>query len=200
MRTGRHLGPANAGCRRGRLGRGESITGIDSISCAAAGDCGAIGTYTAQPQYPGQEAFVVSETNGIWGRAQSVPGLTAMNVGKSVSAPTISCAAPGDCAAVGGYANQTSTEGATPFAAFVVNQVNGVWDKGFTYNKTWDSPAFVVDEKNGVWASPQTVPGMATLSTHQASAPPRANIRPAKAGQGPACPSWSIKVVRANPS
>jgi len=91
----------------------------DSISCAAAGDCVAGGLYTGGSG--AMQAFVVGETNGIWGKAIEVPGTAALNTGGFASVESISCAAAGDCAAGGYYAGPGSS------AAFVVSETNGAW-------------------------------------------------------------------------
>src|SRR5689334_13114340 len=53
------------------LNRGDEAQ-LNSVSCASAGNCSAGGSYTDNAE-EGQ-AFVVTETNGIWGRAEEVPG------------------------------------------------------------------------------------------------------------------------------
>ncbi len=45
---------------------------IDSVSCASAGNCSAGGFYTDSSGHG--QAFVVSEVNGKWGKAEEVPG------------------------------------------------------------------------------------------------------------------------------
>jgi hypothetical protein len=108
-----------------------------SISCPTAGNCGATGSYIGHT--PGPQGFVVNETNGVWGNAQAVPGLAALNVGRDAEFYGISCAAPGDCAAGGQYGSKKNYSD--------VNQ------------------AFVVSETGGVWGSAAEVPGTASLDT-----------------------------------
>src|SRR5206468_3763262 len=50
-----------------------------SISCATATSCAAGGSYTDDSHR--QQAFVVSETHGVWEHAIEVPGTAALNVG-----------------------------------------------------------------------------------------------------------------------
>jgi hypothetical protein len=57
------------------------------LSCASAGNCAAGAYYSTGSQ---QGDFVVSETNGTWGKARKVRGYPS----------AISCPAPGDCTAV----------------------------------------------------------------------------------------------------
>ena len=101
------------------------------------GNCGATGSYVGHT--PGPQGFVVNETNGVWGNAQAVPGLAALNVGQDAEFYGISCAAPGDCAAGGQYGSKKNYSD--------VNQ------------------AFVVSETGGVWGSAEEVPGTASLDT-----------------------------------
>src|SRR5215472_10329579 len=71
------------------LSKGSSRTG--QISCPGAGTCTAVGSYATSLN--DQQGFIVSETGGIWGRAQPVPGIASLTNGKgSSSLLSISCA------------------------------------------------------------------------------------------------------------
>jgi hypothetical protein len=111
---------------------------VDSISCPSAGNCSAGGLYSAG-SLNDEQAFVATEKKGVWGNAQAVPGLAALNVGRDAEFYGISCAAPGDCAAGGQYGSKKNYSD--------VNQ------------------AFVVSETGGVWGSAAEVPGTASLDT-----------------------------------
>src|SRR5215467_9598674 len=63
-----------------------------------------------------------AETSGVWGRAIAVPGLAALNTGREADVSSVSCAAPGSCAAVGSF-----TDGGGHQQGFVVSERNGVW-------------------------------------------------------------------------
>jgi hypothetical protein len=80
-------------------------------------------------------AFVVSQKNGLWGRAGEVPGTGALNKGKDAGVSSVSCASAGNCSAGGFYRD----------AAGIVQ-------------------VFVVSEKNGRWGKAQEVPGTAALN------------------------------------
>lgn len=97
---------------------------ITSLSCASAGDCGAIGQARTFPFPP----FVLTEHNGTWGKAEPVPGLLALSHGKSFKAAItgVSCGAPGNCAATG-WANVYVTAAKVRTEAFVISQVAGRW-------------------------------------------------------------------------
>jgi hypothetical protein len=104
-----------------------------SVSCAAPGACSAGGYYTDGFGY--SQAFVVSEDGGSWGTAEEVPGTALLNVDGYAVVESVSCSAPGTCAA-GGYYTDSSG----------------------------DRQAFVVTEKKGIWGSAEEVPGTAALN------------------------------------
>ena len=97
---------------------------ILSVSCAAAGDCSAGGYYSDASGH--EQAFVVTQTNGTWGRAKEIPGTGALNAGGSARVDSISCGAPGDCSTAGQYASKT-VDGISTVQAFVVNETGGTW-------------------------------------------------------------------------
>jgi hypothetical protein len=88
---------------------------VTSVSCTAAGNCAAVGTYHDSAGHA--QAFVVGETNGHWRRAIEVPGLETLNTGGAAFAASVSCATAGNCAAGGTY-----HDSAGHAEAFVVNQ------------------------------------------------------------------------------
>jgi hypothetical protein len=104
---------------------------VDSVSCASAGNCAAGGE-----DDPYGSGFVVNEKNGVWGKAIDVPGLGALNKGRSGAAVgSVSCGSPGNCAAAGYYAD-------------VGENLQG----------------FVAVERNGRWGKAIEVPGLAALN------------------------------------
>ena len=160
--------------------------GINSVSCASAGNCAAGGIYTDSRR--NEQAFVVSEVNGVWGNAIEVAG--NLNVGGQAVVNSVSCASAADCA-VGGYYTDSSSN----LQAFVVSEVNGTWGTaievpgfaalnaggnggfypppgvdsvscgsagncaagGWYVDSFGTAQAFVVSEVNGVWGSAQEV-------------------------------------------
>jgi hypothetical protein len=112
--------------------------GVSSVSCPSPGNCAAGGFYRNH----GIQGFVVSKTNGRWGRAIEVPGLGALNKGRNAKVLSVSCASPGRCAAGGYYGNH----GSNPY---VVTSGRG----------------FVAVEVNGRWRRAVQVPGLAALNT-----------------------------------
>jgi hypothetical protein len=91
---------------------------VDSMSCASAGNCAAVGTY-GEPYGAG---FVVSEKKGVWGKAIDV-GLVG---GRIAGANSVSCASAGNCAAGGFYSD--SSGGVTQ--GWVALERRGHWGNG----------------------------------------------------------------------
>jgi hypothetical protein len=59
----------------------------------------------------GQQAFVVSETNGAWGKAEKVPGIAAISKGSQAQVSSVSCASVGKCGAGGFYTGHSAPTG-----------------------------------------------------------------------------------------
>jgi Peptidase A4 family len=168
--------------------------GVDSVSCASAGNCSAGGYYDDDGSGHDQ-AFVVSQVNGTWGKAEEVPGTAALNTGNAALVNSVSCASAGNCSAGGNY-----TDGSGHNQAFVVSQVNGTWGKaeevpgtavlntgdatvysvscssagncsagGYYVNGPGRYQAFVVSQVNGTWGTAEEVPGTAALNTGNAA-------------------------------
>jgi hypothetical protein len=159
--------------------------GVDTVSCASAGNCAAAGTYRANAP----EAFFVSEKDGSWGTAIEVPGSAA--VGGVVTIASVSCASAGNCSAAGFSGSITND---APSGPLVARETNGTWGKATAVPGTSDSgrnsavsvscgsvnycvaggsmapniespyQAFVVREKNGSWGNAIEVPGLAALN------------------------------------
>jgi hypothetical protein len=94
--------------KNGVWGAAEALPGaaaegdITSVSCGSAGNCGAGGdTYTDGNGHT--QAFVVSETNGRWVKAEEVPGTAALNKGRGAGVSSVSCPSARTCIAVGSY-------------------------------------------------------------------------------------------------
>jgi hypothetical protein len=165
------------------------FAGVLSMSCARAGTCSAGGDYTDSS---GQtQAFVVSQVNGTWGKAEEVPGSAALNQDGYALVTSVSCARAGSCAAGGWYTDSSGGQ-----QAFVVTQANGTWGTaqevpgtaalnqgGYAFtgsvscapagtcaaggsytDSSGGQQAFVVSEAGGTWATAQQVPGTAALN------------------------------------
>ncbi len=92
----------------------------NSVSCAAAGDCGAGGYYADSAG--NLQAFTVSETSGTWHTAAEIPGTAALNKGGDAQLLSLSCPTAGDCGGGGLYYNGNGVG-----EAFVASQKNGTW-------------------------------------------------------------------------
>jgi hypothetical protein len=158
------------------------------LSCASPGNCSAGGQYSTRSGGFTQ-AFVVTETNGTWGKAIEVPGLKALSVTDLAEVTAVSCVSPGNCSAGGHYSGGHGRQ------AFVVNQTDGTWGKaiqipgtlitkigfadvasvscrapgdcaagGDLTDRSGEGQPFVVSEKNGTWGKAIEVPGIRALS------------------------------------
>jgi hypothetical protein len=161
-----------------------------SISCTSAGNCSAGGTYgdssgTAQ-------GFLVNETNGTWGTAIEVPGLTSLGTqALSAQVTTMSCSSTGNCVA-GGFDIGSGTA-----QAFVINEAKGTWGNaiqipgtagfnandvagvasiacpsngncsaaGFYEDAANEVQTFVASETNNVWGTAIPLPGLVGLNS-----------------------------------
>jgi hypothetical protein len=183
-----------------------------AVSCPASGNCeltgtetdvdGHIQTYAQQTNSGGEEAI------------QRLTSSTALNVGGTALANSVSCASDGNCVVVGHYTDATGR-----WQPFIAEEKDGTWQNtmpvpgiatldvghfsdlqsvscasagncatlGFYTDASGNGQVLTVDEVNGVWGSPARLPG--------------------QAGQGHFCPQsvvscWSAgncrRVARAN--
>jgi hypothetical protein len=65
----------------------------------------------------------------VWGPAQAVPGLGALNTGDLAAITSVSCSTPGYCTAAGYYTAGFEHAGPTEGAPFSVNEVAGKWQQ-----------------------------------------------------------------------
>jgi hypothetical protein len=155
---------------------------VRSISCGFVDSCSAGGVYTDGSD--NEQAFVVSEKNGTWGKAIKVPGLAALNTGGFAMVNSVSCTSKDTCAAGGSYSDGSRAH------AFSVSQKSGRWGHvvtvpgvaavldslscastgnctaGGVYSDGARHPrlhAFIVSQKYGVWGKAVEVPGTASL-------------------------------------
>src|ERR1700683_4035860 len=73
---GDRWGQASEGARLGRLSARHGGT-LVAVACSSPGNCSADGNYTDRTGH--QQAFVVNEKNGSWGKAIQGPRLAAPN-------------------------------------------------------------------------------------------------------------------------
>jgi Domain of unknown function (DUF1906) len=99
---------------------GISESWLQSVSCGSPGNCTAGGMYQTDGG-SASEAFVVTQTGGIWGRLREVPGTAALNTGGDAAVTSVSCGSAGNCSAGGNYQYADGTQ------VFVVTQTGGRW-------------------------------------------------------------------------
>lgn len=164
---------------------------IQAVSCASPGNCAAIGTYYSYTTTAGADTlypFVLSETGGTWGTPAAVPGITSSTPLQGGPNATVSCAAPGECAA-----SWTDDDANGDGHAYLIDESQGAWGKAQPVTigtaGTWLSgvscPAagdctaaghyrdgsagsglpFVMDSSAGTWGAPREVKGVAGLSS-----------------------------------
>jgi hypothetical protein len=165
---------------------------ISSISCRSAGNCSAIGFYYNSSA--DTLAFAVDETDGTWGKAEEIRGLTELSTATAADGDepfVVSCGSAGNCSAGGSYEDSSDN-----LQAFVVNETDGTWAEakevpgsaklnvhgeaavdsvscasagncsaGGSYEDSSDNlQAFVVNETDGTWGEAKEVPGSAKLN------------------------------------
>jgi hypothetical protein len=97
-----------------------------AVSCTGPGDCTAGGEYGPDEPYTQSLPFVATEAGGKWDSATSVTGIPTLGGVQYAAVTSVSCAWPGNCAAVGYYLPSTANDTGQ---AFVVDQVNGTWQR-----------------------------------------------------------------------
>ena len=108
----------------------NQLAALDSVSCASAGNCSAVGTYYDNN---GQEALLLTETAGHWGTGikATLPSNAAATNRFDTTVASISCPSAGNCAAVGGYENNSGTEeDPGTEEPLLLSETNGIWASG----------------------------------------------------------------------
>jgi hypothetical protein len=130
--TGGAWRPAEEAPGIATLNTGQNA-GINSVSCASAGNCSAGGSY-ASGDSSDTHPFLVNQTNGRWQQAEEAPGTALLDLGRRGVIFSVSCASAGYCSAGGQYDGQ----GQANFQAFVVSKSSpslnrlynlGPWDE-----------------------------------------------------------------------
>ncbi len=98
------------------------LAGPAAVSCGSPGNCSVVGDYLIPADQSGGQgqAFVASESNGTWGRAEQIPGTAALARNGRAAALAVSCAAHAACGASGAY--NTHANGTGPWRIFVVSK------------------------------------------------------------------------------
>ncbi|MEA2374673.1 MAG: hypothetical protein QOD53_1136, partial [Thermoleophilaceae bacterium] len=96
---------------------------LNSVSCASAGNCAAVGTYFDSSNT--KQGLLLTESAGTW--AMGVKAILPAGAGTSPnpSLYSVSCAAAGDCAAVGNYTDSSNHQ-----QALLLTESAGTWAMG----------------------------------------------------------------------
>ncbi len=132
-RSGLMVSAVSTVCAITTCGALAAGSGPASAASGASAVSGASGSSAA----PDERAMPASGASPVWGVAEQVPGIAALDDNGSAILSAVSCAAKGACSAGGFYL-----------------------DKVTTYDE-----AFVVGESGGVWGSAQDMPTVTTLNT-----------------------------------
>jgi hypothetical protein len=185
--------------RHGRWGDAEAVPGLSAlntrgdaelagVSCASPGNCVAAGTYFGQA---GLAGYVAVQKSWRWGKAENIPGLSALNIGGDASVRSVSCASPGNCAVGGSYRDgsdlsqaflvalsnwhwASATEvpgtatlnagGSAQLTAMSCRKAGNCSAAGNYRPSSTTASVFVITEKNGHWGSAIQMPGLAPLN------------------------------------
>jgi len=94
-----------------------------SVSCTGAGDCTAVGVYYDSSNH--QQGLLLTESSGTWAKGTEAipPGGDATD--PAVTIPSVSCASPGNCSAVGTY-----EDGSDNTQGLLLTETAGNWGAG----------------------------------------------------------------------
>jgi len=103
-------------------GTNPAVT-VDSVSCASAGNCAAVGNYIDTSG--NQQGLVLSQVSGTWatGAEAALPASAGTNPFATVD--SVSCASAGNCTAVGGYLDSSGDS-----QGLLLSEVSGTWATG----------------------------------------------------------------------
>ena len=175
-----------------RLDTGH-LAGLDALSCNAVGACNAVGDYLMfQKSRTFDQPFVVSEQQGVWGKAVSLPLPPGLIAAGQVDPTALSCATTGNCTLGGSYWNRSGH-----WLVWTASDVAGTWHGareipgtaalnagdnaqvnsvscglaeycavgGYVTTARKALQAFVVLETGGVWHGAQILPNSERLNT-----------------------------------
>lgn len=107
---------------------------LPSVSCVAAGNCTAVGSYVDGAGH--SQALLLTEISGAWaqGIVAPLPADAAPNPNASLS--SVSCAAAGNCTAVGRYTNGSGNS-----IPLLLTETSGTWAPGAAASLPANLPA-----------------------------------------------------------
>ena len=95
---------------------------LPALSCPSAGNCSAGGAYNTSGG--DVEGLVLSEVKGVWQAPVRLAPPSQADTNPSLTINSLSCATPGNCAAVGSFEDPKSNG-----QSFVASEVKGVWQR-----------------------------------------------------------------------
>jgi hypothetical protein len=98
----------------------DPSVGVDSVSCPAAGDCTAVGSFTDGSG--NQQGLLLAESGGIWGAPAEADLPANAGPAPDVDLASVSCSSPGNCSAVGDY-----TDDSGQVRGLLLNETGGSW-------------------------------------------------------------------------
>jgi hypothetical protein len=109
--------PANADTPE----QGQDVE-LDSVSCASAGNCTAVGSYGATS---GIEGLLLTETAGNWTPGEAVLPADAVPASPDAYLYSVSCPSAGNCTALGAYHGSSSLSD-----GLLLSETDGTWSTG----------------------------------------------------------------------
>ena len=105
----------------------SSNVGLNSVSCASAGNCTAVGGYKDSSGH--SQGLLLTETSGTWATGVE-PSLPAnANANPNADLGSVSCASAGNCTAVGNY-NDSYDSSTVQDQGLLLTETSGTWATG----------------------------------------------------------------------
>src|SRR4029077_9062882 len=101
----------------------DQSVGLNSLSCASAGNCTATGSYADSSG--NRRGLLLTQTSGAWATGGEAP--PPANAGSNPGAvlDSVSCASAGNCTATGGYTDSSGNR-----QGLLLTQTSGAWATG----------------------------------------------------------------------
>src|SRR5438309_1163548 len=96
---------------------------LGSVSCPSAGECSAVGTYTDSAGHG--QGVLLTESAGTWATGVEATLPAGAGTNPAVSLSSVSCAAAGDCSAVGNYVDSSGN-----VQGLLLTEAAGTWATG----------------------------------------------------------------------
>ena len=114
--------PANAG-EPANGGGTQANVSLGSVSCASAGNCTAVGSYTDRSG--NSQGLLLTETSGTWATGVEASLPANANTSPNASVVWVSCASAGNCTAVGSYTDRSGDS-----QGLLLSETSGTWATG----------------------------------------------------------------------